>query len=390
MSNHEGVSCDSCLKGDFRGKRYKCLTCLNYDLCSTCYESGASSTRHTSDHPMQCILTRSDYEIFYGGETTINTDQPYSFTCPFCGRMGFTETTLQEHAASEHSDATQQVICPICSSSLDSEPNHVTDDFTTHLALEHRNLREWDEPPTAMRGRRAPHPTRGMTSSRPRRSPMQFTSTAGLSSFTSANRESMDPIAEILSQLSGVRRAPNLGHSNQIQQLQMQLQLDRSSNGPPRQVSSRAPVDRLMSRRHQQNSNSGQSQLTPKSYKSSVNGNGPQPLSYPYLSTWDPAGSSSIAPSSSGVNNQPTISPITALNGSNASVATNQSLATTCAQPQLSEAEQEALELERAVRSLFVQELLLNTLIVDKLETKHNQESESSVFTIKNFLSQRQ
>ena len=56
-----GVSCDSCNKSNFRGKRFKCLTCYDYDLCATCYENGATTTRHTADHPMQCILTRADF-----------------------------------------------------------------------------------------------------------------------------------------------------------------------------------------------------------------------------------------------------------------------------------------------------------------------------------------
>ena len=58
---YTGVSCDSCSKGNFRGKRFKCLICYDYDLCSTCYENGATTTRHTADHPMQCILTRTDF-----------------------------------------------------------------------------------------------------------------------------------------------------------------------------------------------------------------------------------------------------------------------------------------------------------------------------------------
>ena len=56
-----GVSCDSCSKGNFRGKRFKCLICYDYDLCATCYENGATTTGHTADHPMQCILTRTDF-----------------------------------------------------------------------------------------------------------------------------------------------------------------------------------------------------------------------------------------------------------------------------------------------------------------------------------------
>jgi hypothetical protein len=52
---------NSCLKGNFKGRRYKCLICYDYDLCSTCYESGATTSRHTADHPMQCILTRNDF-----------------------------------------------------------------------------------------------------------------------------------------------------------------------------------------------------------------------------------------------------------------------------------------------------------------------------------------
>lgn len=37
-------------------------------------------------------------------------DQPQSFTCPYCGKMGFTESALQEHVASEHSDASIEVV----------------------------------------------------------------------------------------------------------------------------------------------------------------------------------------------------------------------------------------------------------------------------------------
>ena len=95
MSRHEGVSCDSCMKGNFRGRRFKCLVCYDYDLCSNCFEGGVSTTRHTSSHPMQCILTRNDSDLYFGGDASLSSELVVSFTCPFCAKMGFTEATLQ-------------------------------------------------------------------------------------------------------------------------------------------------------------------------------------------------------------------------------------------------------------------------------------------------------
>lgn len=54
---------------------------------------------------------------------------------------------------------------------------------------------------------------------------MHFSSSGGLSTLSPSGRDSVDPIAELLSQLSGVRRgAPQ---PSQLQQLQMQIQLER-------------------------------------------------------------------------------------------------------------------------------------------------------------------
>lgn len=58
---------------------------------------------------------------------------------------------------------------------------------------------------------------------------MHFSSSGGLSP---SNREGIDPIAELLSQLSGVRRSgggsgQSTSAPTQLQQLQMQLQLER-------------------------------------------------------------------------------------------------------------------------------------------------------------------
>ncbi|CAG9828445.1 unnamed protein product [Diabrotica balteata] len=258
MSRHEGVSCDSCLKGNFRGRRYKCLVCYDYDLCATCYEGGATNTRHTTDHPMQCILTRSDYELYYGGEALTSLELPQSYTCPYCSRMGFTDVTLQEHVTADHQDINFEVVCPLCAAMPGGDPNLMTDDFSGHLTLEHRTgardlISFLDEPVgTRHNVRRIPHNTshgtthlgRGATAAlRPRRSNMHFGS-GGLSSSSPSSRDSVDPIAELLSQLSGVRRSASNTNSStptQLQQLQMQLQLERQQVNAARQQLERYP-----------------------------------------------------------------------------------------------------------------------------------------------------
>ncbi|XP_026332172.1 E3 ubiquitin-protein ligase KCMF1 isoform X2 [Hyposmocoma kahamanoa] len=252
MNRHEGVSCDSCLKNNFRGRRYKCLICIDYDLCAACYESGATTNQHTTEHPMQCILSRSDFDLYYGGEA-LALEQPQAYTCPFCNRMGFTDTALIEHVTAEHADTTLafnlfQVVCPVCASMPGGEPNFVTDDFAGHLTLEHRTgprdlISFLDEPSGIRHGgvRRMPHSNRGV--SRARRTNMQFSTGGGISSLSPSSRDAVvDPIAELLSQLSGVRRgAGQPGTPSQLQQLQMQLQLERQQATAARQQLERLP-----------------------------------------------------------------------------------------------------------------------------------------------------
>lgn len=322
MSRHEGVSCDSCMKANFRGKRYKCLICYDYDLCGTCYEAGATNTRHTPDHAMQCILTRSDFDLYYGGEA-VSVEQPQSFTCPICGKMGFTELTLQEHVTAEHTDASSEVVCPVCAALPGGEPNHVTEDFAAHLSLEHRSNRDLDEPSGSRHVRRIPHPAgRGMSSARARRSQMQFSSTGGLSALSPSNRDSMDPIAELLSQLSsGVRRTATLAApstTSQIQQLQMQLQLERQQAQAARQQLERLPRRQA------------------------------------HLASPATAAATLHCP-------QTATTPASAPSGEATAPAAH-FLLSRCVEPSLAESEQQALELERADRSLFAQELLLTTL----------------------------
>ncbi|CAF3173270.1 unnamed protein product [Rotaria sp. Silwood2] len=157
MSAHDGVSCDACGKSNFRSKRFKCLICYDYDLCSTCYEQGETSSHHTREHPMQCILTRQDFDLYYDGEQC-TSGYPQSLTCPICGDMGlalpfFDEPSssnnnnniqnmdLFQHLQLKHGENQQlhEVICPICAAMVNGEPNLVTTDLISHIANDHQD-----------------------------------------------------------------------------------------------------------------------------------------------------------------------------------------------------------------------------------------------------------
>ncbi|XP_067658043.1 E3 ubiquitin-protein ligase KCMF1-like isoform X1 [Haliotis asinina] len=335
MSRHEGVSCDSCLKGNFRGKRYKCLICYDYDLCSTCYEAGATTTRHTTEHPMQCILTRTDFDLYYGGEA-LTTEQPQSFTCPYCGKMGFPEATLHDHVTSEHADASVEVVCPVCAALPGGDPNHVTDDFASHLTLEHRTPRDFDEPAGMRHVRRIPHPGRGVSGSRTRRANMHFASTGtALTGLSPSGRETMDPIAELLSQLSSVRSraAAAQSVSSQLQQLEMQLQSTRNSQQISSWCYNRQQLERLPRRQAE----AAKVALPSNAQNSSA----------------DQGGSSGGSSQSNSLY-----------------------LLVKCSD-ELSESEQKA-EMERSDRSMFVQELLLSTL-TDQIQVQGDSDDPSAL-----------
>lgn len=149
LSVHEGVTCNACRRAHFRGKRYKCLICYDYDLCETCYEEGVTEAAHKDDHAVQCILTPGDYELYYAGEPA---HQPQSFTCPLCATMGFTLAGLRDHVSSEHIEDTTRVVCPVCAATPGGDQNHVTGDLAGHLITGHaRSIHDLDDDESASR-----------------------------------------------------------------------------------------------------------------------------------------------------------------------------------------------------------------------------------------------
>merc|ERR1712168_156649 len=135
-SRHEAVSCDNCLQTNFEGIRFKCLICFDYDLCERCHTNGATTQRHLSSHPMQCILTRSDTDMLYRGEHSLIQD---AFTCPHCGVYGFKAAELSQHVIDQHSNENQPVICPICTVMPSGDPNQMIRDLARHMTNEHTN-----------------------------------------------------------------------------------------------------------------------------------------------------------------------------------------------------------------------------------------------------------
>ncbi|KAM3726305.1 Uncharacterized protein ACO02O_03074 [Dirofilaria immitis] len=121
-SVHEGVSCDGCMAPNFAGDRYKCLRCYDFDLCSRCYMEERTtevlsenrtfreaSEEHSPSHPMQCIMTQQDFELAYHGDQTHSWDRlrVVIFTCPICGRQGFSRERLVSHVIDEHSTSSR-------------------------------------------------------------------------------------------------------------------------------------------------------------------------------------------------------------------------------------------------------------------------------------------
>lgn len=70
---HSRIECNNCHKSPIIGVRYKCKTCLNFDLCGQCVSS-LSGVQHNVDHPTHSMLKLYRSQFVYRlpdeGDTT--------------------------------------------------------------------------------------------------------------------------------------------------------------------------------------------------------------------------------------------------------------------------------------------------------------------------------
>jgi len=129
---HLHVTCDGCAVGDFPGIRHKCLICHDYDLCHNCAILSVVTKQHQATHPMQQLhaIARDAFGV--------EQLQVFTYTCPYCGQMNFTELMLGEHLLKSHPGDTTNVICPICTCKPGGDANFFSKDLLAHMKQMHK------------------------------------------------------------------------------------------------------------------------------------------------------------------------------------------------------------------------------------------------------------
>lgn len=108
MNRHENVVCRGCGEVDFGGRCYRCLSCINFNMCGDCYDNDFTNPQHPFDHPVKCVFTPADVELYFGGEYL--NDPPQSYRCPYCKEWGFNESTFLEHVTAVHVGASTLLV----------------------------------------------------------------------------------------------------------------------------------------------------------------------------------------------------------------------------------------------------------------------------------------
>jgi len=146
---HHGVTCDGCGINDFLGKRHNCTICFDYDLCDNCKQQSVVTKQHKSFHPMIIIdsgermpFSNNDRfrdSLLIPDEFDLSYRHRKRYSCSFCNQIGFSSHTLTEHMIEYHIESGVSMVCPICSTDPDGDPNFVQRDLFAHLESVHRN-----------------------------------------------------------------------------------------------------------------------------------------------------------------------------------------------------------------------------------------------------------
>ncbi|KAH8240581.1 hypothetical protein KR026_000889, partial [Drosophila bipectinata] len=150
---HRNICCDGCQRRDFRGRRFRCMRCHNFDLCGDCYDSHVETLEHRVEHPMQLILEPGQQpqaeQLLGGADLLEQLHMSNCYTCPYCGLFGHTAKKLIEHVWGQHRLADGYVVCPMCAG-LPAIDLVAIRNLSRHLVLnhiEHANMLEPDTPP---------------------------------------------------------------------------------------------------------------------------------------------------------------------------------------------------------------------------------------------------
>ncbi|KAH8393525.1 hypothetical protein KR200_004118 [Drosophila serrata] len=147
---HQNICCDGCQRLEFRGRRFRCMRCTNYDLCGDCYDQRIETQAHSIDHPMQLIPEPGqEQELLIGSEMLELVHLSNCYTCPYCGLFGCTAKQLIKHVYDQHRLSEGYVACPMCAS-LPAVELLAIRNLSRHLLLNHidqANQLEPDTPP---------------------------------------------------------------------------------------------------------------------------------------------------------------------------------------------------------------------------------------------------
>ncbi|KAH8282237.1 hypothetical protein KR054_006334 [Drosophila jambulina] len=147
---HRNIVCDGCQRMEFPGRRYRCMRCMNYDLCGDCYDQRVETQAHSVDHPMQLIPEPGQEPgLQLGSDMLELVHLSNCYTCPYCGLFGCTAKQLIKHVYDQHRLSEGYVACPMCASLPDVELLAILN-LSRHLLLNHidqANQLEPDTPP---------------------------------------------------------------------------------------------------------------------------------------------------------------------------------------------------------------------------------------------------